>query len=98
MWFNSRFAGQSIGAKRVRSKVVHLSLMLSLCTLFVLMGLHRSNAESGSTAQATAAVTPLPASQPLILIWQANVVPDDLMIDANSITLDDLGNCYVSSG
>src|SRR5260221_11637297 len=97
MRFNALVVVQYKGAMGFRPKVVALSLMLSLCILFALLGMHQSNAQSGSAAQATEAATPSPTSQPLILLWQANVAPDDLVDGANFITLDTLGNCYVDS-
>ena len=48
-------------------------------------------------ATETATASPVPQSQPLKLLWQADVMPDDLVVEPNGIAVDDQGNAYLDS-
>lgn len=94
MRFTRRYGFQFTRELRPVRKLFTLGLSLLVGLVFIWINHQPSNAYSGLTTQTP---TSLPASKPLILLWQANIAPDDIVIDAGFIALDDAGNCYVAS-
>jgi len=79
-------------------------LLISTFALLILavFGLkpHPSIAQNveGTASPEAATASPVPTSQPLILLWQTGGSRDDRLPDANFIAVDNQGNCYVTTG
>src|SRR5262245_60046494 len=83
VYFHHSTTGASVRASQGRRKgesiIASFRLVVLISVVVLVLTALRHPAQATPSLQATASPSPVPQSQPLKLLWQADIVPDDLV-------------------